>query len=216
MKNRCLTSGFVGMTVALCSPMNSAHATLSDGTTAQGGATTYAGPGDSYQEMRWNVSTRRIKIKVKAASSMSTDHCIEGAVDWKTNNGHHYDVRVVRVCRPGATEETDPGGDGRWEEPSDWDGRTVTQIRAATGSRISDSTLEQLGEIPAPQVSSAVIYASSSGKSPSTSTDKDFWARVRTLYEDGSKGTVSVNKTPEHCFGKGNINTPIYNNCNWE
>lgn len=154
--------------------------------------------------MRWNLDTRRIRIKVKAASSMSSSDCIEGGVDWRTQRGH-YDVRVVRVCRPGATEETDPGGDGRWEEPADWDTRTVLGVRAAAGSRVDDGNLQQLGYINAPQTHGAEIYRSTDGRSPSTASTTEYWFRVRTLYEDASRGTASVNRTPERCFNRGNL-----------
>lgn len=208
MNFRCVMGGLIGAVVACLVPVNAASATQSDGNTVQRGATTYAGPGNSYQEMRWNLNTRRIKIKVKAASSLNTSTCIEGAVDWRTTSGH-YDVRVVRVCRPGATEETDPGGDGRWQEPGNWDGRTVVGIRAATGSRISDSTLQQLGEIRAPQTPSGEIYGSSNGKSPSTSENKDHWSRVRTLYQDTSRGTVRSTRRRSAAMAKA-ISTLLF------
>jgi len=160
--------------------------------------TAYNGPGASYQYLTWNKSTRKIRIVVSAAPGLSPNRCLDGAIDWQTTGGH-YDVRVVRVRRPGYTEQTDPGGDHHWIEPGDWDSRTVTGIRSAAGMNITDSyPFENKAE---ERWSSARPYQSTSHVAPRTAPDVDYWARVRTIYQAGH--TESHNKTPERCFGPG-------------
>lgn len=165
---------------------------------------TYQGAGASFQYMSWNRSTRKIRLKVFADVGMNPDNCMDAMADWHTTNGDHYDARVVRVCLPGGTEETDPGADGYWIEPSDWDGRPVDGLRIAGGYVMDDDYpfVIKWGSVLPESVSSS-LYPATSGTPPRTPPSDDYWARVRTLYQDGH--VQSGNPTPEHCFGRGNL-----------
>lgn len=162
------------------------------------------GASGSYQSTEWDKGSRKIRIEVRAGNNMNTSRCIDGAVDWKTKSGH-YDVRVVRVCRPGGTESTDPGGDGWWLEPSDWDGRTVVGMRVAGGILIGDTYPFANHNESLSQLSVGRPYQSTNHVAPRSGSNVDFWARIRTMYQDGQRGTASINKTPERCFGKGDL-----------
>ena len=111
---------------------------------------------------------------------MSTDRCMDAMLDWQTTSGH-YDGRIVRSCRPGGTATTDPGGDGYWQEPSNWAGRTVIDMQKGGGARIDDDYLN--GNFELYQWDPFAGAGGSYTVRARTCTDK--FARVRALYQDG-------------------------------
>jgi hypothetical protein len=140
----------------------------------------YAGAGTQY--VTWNVSTRKFRLMVTPGSGMSTDRCMDSMLDWQPSSGH-YDSRVIRSCRPGHSNETDPGADGYWIEPSDWDGANVNDTNKGFGYIMDDDFVDGRFEIYDSEhfdnSGTGALYNSP----PRTTTD--CWARTRTLYEDG-------------------------------
>jgi hypothetical protein len=128
----------VGVTagVAAVAPMVAAPAYAAS---QSGSGYFYQGAGNSYQYVAWNKAEHKVRLRVFADSGMNTSRCIDAMVDWHVSDDQHYDARVVRVCQPGAAEETDPGGDGYWQEPSDWDGRSVDGLRVAAAYVMDDT-----------------------------------------------------------------------------
>ncbi len=139
----------------------------------------YAGPGSQYAE--WNRSQKRLSLRVNTYT-MSSDRCIDSMLDWQTTGGH-YDSRVVRVCRNNRFLDTDPGGDGYWSEPTDWGGRTITDMQKGWGAYIDDDYIN--GNFPMYEAENFSGAGSSPYSArPRTCTDK--WARMRTLYQSGN------------------------------
>lgn len=99
--------------------LNGGNAHCSCRQPAGGSDFTYVGAG--WQFGSWSKSNRRIRLKVAPNSNLSTSRCMDALLDWGTTGGH-YDARVIRSCRPGRAEETDPGGDQSWSEPANWGG----------------------------------------------------------------------------------------------
>lgn len=135
----------------------------------------YAGPGSQYG--RWNVNTRNIRMVVRPDTNMNTDYCMDVYLDWRNLSGH-YDGRFVRSCRPGTLEETDPGGDGQWIEPTNYSNQNVTGMSRGWGYTHTDF-----------DPYSTESLADSGGGSildeaPRTGTDG--WAWIRTRYQDNS------------------------------
>lgn len=150
----------------------------------------YASPGQQYAE--WSKSNRRIKFLIYAQSSMSTDRCLDGMLDWKTSNGTHYDARVVRTCMPGGEAITGTA-DGYWNEPSDWGGRTITDMQKGVAARIDDDYVG--GNF---QMYSAENFSGAGGGAytdrPRACTDK--FARTRVRYQDGHYNSCDSNSVP--------------------
>lgn len=149
------------------------------GSSTEGNDTAYSGNGSQYAA--WSKSGKKLRLKVSPNSAMSTGKCMDAMLDWG-NNGNHYDARVVRSCRPGKSEETDPGADGYWQEPS---GTNPTHIQKGYGYMISDSTLTVLAEEPFNSVGGDDNY----DVAPSTLSQG--YARIRTRYQDNSVGTCN-------------------------
>lgn len=146
-------------------------------TPQSGSDTAYAGSGN--QSGAWSLTQRRIGLAVDPGSGMSNSRCMDAMLDWGTLSGH-YDSRVVRSCRRGTGEETDPGGDGYWVEPVDWGGRTVTGIHKGFGYVINDSNLHIVSSERFSNTGTGGLDASAPG------TGTQGWARVRTRYQNGS------------------------------
>jgi hypothetical protein len=139
----------------------------------------YVSPGHQYGT--WSRADRRLRLGAYPQSTMSTNRCMDAMLDWQTASGH-YDARVVRSCRPGGVATTDPGGDGYWSEPSDWAGRTVTDMQKGGGARIDDDYVNGNFALYAWEGFAGAGTGSYSSR-PRTCTDK--FARMRTLYQDG-------------------------------
>lgn len=84
-------------------------------TPQEGLDTAYAGAGSQYGN--WSLSGKKLRLKVFPSNAMSTTRCMDALLDWNTEGTTHWDARVVRSCRPGTTEETDPGGNGSGPNP---------------------------------------------------------------------------------------------------
>lgn len=50
------------------------------------------------------------------ADGLANNRCQDLFFDWEELQGHHWDARVVRVCRDNGYRETDPGGNGFLQE----------------------------------------------------------------------------------------------------
>lgn len=182
--------------MSLVAVIGSYSSALASGTTSEGYDYAYAGAGTQWGE--WSQSNRTVRLHTMPNSGMSTSRCMDAMVDWKVKQpifGHnHYDSRVVRSCKPGFDEETDPGGDGYWSEPSGWGGETPQGLQRGFGYIISDSTLEVLG-------SERFDDSGSLSLDPVPSTFGQGKARVRTLYQDGHVGSCNplpVNDAADH------------------
>lgn len=139
----------------------------------------YVTPG--HEHAIWSKSEKRLSLGSFPGYSMSTDRCMDAMLDWKTTSGH-YDARVVRSCDPGGKVSTDPGGDGYWQEPSDWGGRTITDMQKGVGARIDDDYVDGNFAMYAHEDFAGAGGGAYSAR-PRTCTDR--FARVRTLYQDG-------------------------------
>jgi hypothetical protein len=204
LSRRLLRACFVliGALGTVCVP--SAAAEANDHTS--GSDTTYLGPGSSSQYLYWNRTTRRIRLKVVFAGdpTESSTFCLESTVDWRVEDGSHFDPRVVRNCDPGSSVETDPGGDGYWVEPANWDFDThdspVNGVFRAWGVKVSDGPLAVLNSThvfgPAP-----TPYAQNQDppNHPPPTTGQ-FFAAVRTRYDDGSVVSSRETVDPERCW----------------
>jgi len=93
---------------------------------------------------RWSLSERQVRMTVNPTTSMSSDRCMDALLDWGTEGTGHWDSRILRSCQPGYAVETDPGGDGFWEEPNNnilhW--RDLGGIQKGWGYTIDDDSLE--------------------------------------------------------------------------
>lgn len=147
-------------------------------TPQEGLDTVYAGAGSQYGN--WSLSGQKLRLKVFPGSGMSTSKCMDAFLDWGTE-GDHYDGRVIRSCRPGTTEETDPGGNGFWSEPTDFAGAHVNGIQKGFGYMIDDGNLQVL---TGAQRMANTGSGSLDNYAPGTGTQG--YARVRTRYQDGT------------------------------
>lgn len=185
--------------------MTGAAATAADHTS--GDETTHLGPGNSYQRVVWNRSTRKVKMVVKAGS-MSDDHCLEALFDWRVDDGSHYDIRVLRNCDPGSKTMTDPDNDGFWQEPSNWDSDThdspVDGVRVVAARLTTDSDLSTIDNV--------TIFGSGSyygGRNP-PGPGNEGWAAVRTRYQGGSVDSNRNEVAPERCWREDRV---LRNDC---
>lgn len=187
-----LAAGFLGLS-ALFSV--AADAT---GTTHEGYDTAYAGSG--WQYGWWSQSQGKVRLQSNPYNGMSSSRCMDAMVDWKVKQPiighHHYDSRVIRSCLPGTAEETDPGGDNRWSEPSDWGGETPQGLQRGFGYIIDDSTLDILSK-------ERFANSGSVDVTNAPSTFGQGGARVRTRYNNGTVG--SCNPLP--------VNDATYHGC---
>lgn len=140
----------------------------------------YIGLGEQYGY--WNLTAMKLRLKSSPEAGMSTARCMDAFLDWGTGGSGeesgHYDGRIVRSCKPGTSEETDPGGNGTWEEPPS--GRNLVGIQKGWGYVIYDHNLA---------VIDAERFASTGTlgyDDPAPGTGTQGYARVRTRYEDGT------------------------------
>lgn len=159
-----------------------------------GSGTTYAGTGDSWQQLSWNDGTRRLYIRVHTDPAMSTDRCIDGHLDWNTHGSGHYDSRVVRDCEPGTYHFTDPNGDYWYTELlASWNTRNISHMQRGAGYKIDDDTLDIIGS---PEyVWGSDIYGG--GNVPATTAEVDLWSKLWTHYQNGNE--VKKDATPDNC-----------------
>lgn len=149
------------------------------GSGAEGAGSLSVGAGTQYAA--WSVSGRKIRLSVLANSGMAASKCMDSMVDWYTNGTGHYDARVVRSCLPGGYIETDPGGDGYWNEfNTDWITRVINKIQRGYGYTIDDTNLAVLNFDHYNFGNLAGLQAAAPG------TGTQGYARVRTLYQNGS------------------------------
>lgn len=154
----------------------------------EGAYTANLGPGLSYQFMRWSQPDRKIRLAAKFAGDSDTAaRCHDAAVDWFTNGTGHYDARVVRNCNPGGYVETDPGGDGFWKDPQDFDEADVTRVQRVGAYVFSDSNLSNI-------VADDPVYGGTPSSALATS---NFSQRIRTLYDNGQ--VASHDHYPVRC-----------------
>lgn len=138
----------------------------------------YAGSGSQFGS--WSQPLIKLGLAVYPTSNMSTDRCMDAMLDWDTRGTGHYDSRVVRSCRPGTSEQTDPGGDGYWQEDSgDWDQRSITGVQKGFGYMLLPA-MQIAGQERFPGSGTADLYRDPPG------TGTQGWARVRTRYQDGT------------------------------
>lgn len=162
-----------------------------------------SGSGNSSQCASWDTSSRKLYLGVTTSTGMLTTKCQDSMLDWRVTFGH-YDARVVRVCQPGGHVYTDPGGDGYWEEPADWNGTAANGGMRAGGGYVIEDTYANGGFAPfniKPYAGTfgGQLYPSNNGIAPRTGPP-DYFARVRTLYQDGH--TASWDPTPQTCFNQ--------------
>ena len=129
------------LSAAFLGAMAPAHANPVDGSFDSA-----IGAGSSSQHMRWKQPSQRVRLWVTFAGNPNSTggRCQDAAVDWNTNGTGHYDARVLRNCNPGHTEQTDPGGDGWWEEPNNFDGANVTQVQRVGSYVFEDGNLSNV------------------------------------------------------------------------
>lgn len=116
---------------------------------------------------------------------MLSTRCMDAFLDWRVVRASpHYDARLVRSCKPGTSEGTDPSGDGHWQEPP-YSTLPVAVAREGMqrgyGWIIRDTDLSLVNRSPFPAVSpnlDAPTYAAGTGTQGHT--------RVRTRYENGT------------------------------
>ena len=113
---------------------------------------------------------------------------MDAMVDW-ANGSNHYDSRVVRSCRPGFSESTDPEVDGRWSEPAGTFGG-VTGMQKGWAYMIDDSSLVVVN-YPGENFTDA---GTGGYESPAPGTGTQGYARVRTRYNNGT--VLSCNPLP--------------------
>lgn len=148
---------------------------------------TYVGTGNSQQFLYWNQSTEHVRLRVHASGGMSSDRCIDAFFDWRTSNGAHSDGRVIRVCKPGGDLQTDSSGDGFWDEAG-WQSRNPDGMQRAGGYLIDDDFTGggNDGDTTAVYEQERVIANHGSHPPQHPVTRTAWWARVKTLYQDGS------------------------------
>ncbi len=165
-----------------------------------GSGTLSIGPGASLQYGSWNLTTRKMRITNYASTTMSKDRCHDMFLDWQEASNEHYDGRVVRVCLPGGSEETDKAGDGFWLEPANWSNRSINGIRVAAAYAIDDDTLDVVSgsraDLPDSDDGGRLWAGGNAGVPRGDGTS--YHARIRTLYQSGN--TSSWNPTPERCY----------------
>lgn len=98
---------------------------------------------------------------------------------------------------------TDPGGDRYWEE-SGWQSRNPDGMQRAGGYLIDDDFTGggNDGDTTAVYESQRVIPGHGIDPSQFPVTHTAWWARVRTLYQDGSVGTSEDLSRPFDCGQK--------------
>ncbi len=98
--------------------------------------TVHAGPGGSDQVGKWSLANRQVRVKVHTGNGLNSGRCLDSFFDWETHGAFagHYDSRIVRDCYPGSNLESDPNGDGYWEEPSDWGSASVSGLNKGMGA----------------------------------------------------------------------------------
>lgn len=160
-------------------------------------AHTRVGPGDSEQLLSWNQPEEGVRLKVWADAAMSNDHCIDAFYDWRTSDGTYSDGRVIRVRKRGGNEETDPGGDLTWREEG-WQSRNPDGPQRAVSMLIDDDNYggrsgDYVQKHTVPNIPGLV------GVPNHPITRTDWFARVRTLYQDGSVDVSENSSKPYDC-----------------
>lgn len=142
-----------------------------------GSGITYVGLSPSAQGLRWTVPGEEIRLwaRFAATSTGSARYCHDAAVDWFTNGTGHYDARVIRNCNPGTTIETDPGGNGFWQEPNNYDEADVTRVQRAGSYAFPDDDLSNV-------VQPENIHGGAPSNALATS---NYSQRIRTMYDSG-------------------------------
>lgn len=166
-----------GVLVAPCAP-----AAADD---VSGSATRYVGPGNSYEYLVWNATTRRERMVIyfEGNPQLSSTYCLDIKMDVRTGGGH-YDARVLRNCNPGYTWATDPGGDGYWEDPEGWQDRSVTAFKKLVAYSIEDnlSSWSNVSWVEDGD-NNGIVWAAGA---PSQGTRS---VRIRTLYDNGDEAS---------------------------
>lgn len=100
---------------------------------------------------------------------------------------------------PGSKIATDPQGDKKWNEPSDWDGRNVTGVWAAGAQILKDTTLEVV-KADVGFGDRTTLYGAGSHRAPiGTEAGKHLMA-IRTRYENGNIVSTRIVSKPESCM----------------
>jgi hypothetical protein len=165
----------------------------------------YVGPSGQREYAYWSKPDKRVRMFTETATNMDTDRCFDTKIDWHTGGEGHFDARVLRVCKPGVSVETDPTGNGYWEEDADaqdvasWNTRDINRVREVVSYAINDGNLDVVWN-PDPEWSwkdptDNGVY--DHGTAPATNTS--WWARVRTKYQDGSVDSSQDNARPYNC-----------------
>lgn len=159
---------------------------MASGTAQEGSDYAYAGSGSSSQYGWWSVSARKLRLVSNPDSGMSSRRCMDAFIDWGTEGTGHYDGRIVRSCKPGTSESTDPAADGRWSEPpiDPFHYRDLGGVQQGWGYTLDDSDLTIFRG-----VGSMEQFDDAGGAAPderAAGTGTQGYARVRTRYQDGS------------------------------
>lgn len=175
----------------------------------QGNIRTTIGVAGSAQRTVWDRTggQRKVRLAVRTGPKLPLGECHEASFDWRTTAGH-YDQRTVRNCKPDGYVETDPGGDGYWQEPSGWDGRTISQYGVwATGSlRIRENGKNKPATILEQFVTfgnRSNIYGAGTDRKPVSSVPGDklqFSGALRVLLPSNKIQSNRVESAPESCL----------------
>lgn len=163
------------------------------GNNSDGWYTSFVGHwSDAKQYMKWNVNQHKIRIWVRfgGPSGGTGNRCTDAVVDWNTNGTGHYDARVVRNCNPGGFIETDPGGDGFWQDPADFDEADVRRVQRVGSYDFTDHDLSHIRN-----------DKNRYGGPPDRALPSSSWSqRIRTLYDNGT--VFSHYHGPVRCAGR--------------
>ncbi len=196
---RVITVSALAASAAVCTASpSSAHVSE-----LSGEAYAYLGAGSTVQYLDWDKSTRKIRLSVYADADMSGDRCIDATYDWEPDDGH-YDQRLVRNCDPGSMVETDPGGDGFWREPENWDSDTYDSPIVGTNRAyvlvIDDDDINY--KYAKKQIFPEEGYVAPYGGNGLAPTVNQHKAAVRVRYDDGQVKTNRGDELPERCWDK--------------
>ncbi|MGH3347865.1 MAG: hypothetical protein ACRDO4_12880 [Nocardioides sp.] len=115
---------------------------------------------------------------------------MDAQLDWRVTSGH-YDLRIVRSCMPGGFNETDPTGNGYWEEPNGW--TSGTNMRRGYGYMIDDDYGLFGWDTFDIRMMAGTEGSALQEPPPRTSDCK---ARTRTRYQDGHVEATPNNGAP--------------------
>jgi hypothetical protein len=139
----------------------------------------------------WNMNQGKVRLVADTTTHMTVDECVDTIADWSTGGQGHYDARVVRTCRPlkpgdppNGYIQTDPDGDGYWQEPNWFPGSYVKNMAKAGVALIDDDWVNKDVTFP---LKAWAAFGGTLGFNYASRprTCIDMYARVRTKYQDG-------------------------------